>query len=232
NTRITVYGGTYPAMIWASFMKKALADQPVEPLVDPSSAVAPTTTVAPSNAQVLSPVTAPGTTKVPDVGGTDTRKALSAVKSAGFTAVRIDAAVTGVGPGTVTGQSPAPGTTATTGSTVFIESTPGTFVPPDAVPDVIGFGSGQARSDLEKLGFTVKVEAVAAPTGSLRKDGKPFEAGQVWRSTPAAGVASADGVVVLSYQVASAAPPTTTAPGSPTGATTTTAPRRTPTAND
>lgn len=231
NTRITVYGGTYPALIWASFMKKALADQPVEPLVDPAATVAPTTTVAPSNAAVLSPITAPGTAKVPDVGGTDTRKALAAIKSAGFNAVRIDAAVAGVGPGTVTGQSPAPATTATAGSTVFVESTPGTYVPPGAIPDVIGFGSGQARSDLEKLGFTVKAEAVAAPAGSLRKDGLPFEAGQVWQTTPAAGAASGDGVVVLSYQVASAAPPTTAAPATGAGTTTTVARRTTTTRN-
>ncbi len=219
NTRITVYGGTYPAMIWASFMKKALVDEPVLPLVDPTVAAPPTTTVPASNEAALSPVTVPGTAKVPDLGGRDTRKALAALRSAGFDGVRIDATVDGVGPGTVTGQSPAPGTAAAKGSKVFVESTPGTFVPPDTVPDVIGFGTGQARQQLEGLGFTVKLEAVAAPDGALRKDGKPFEAGQIWRTTPAAGTQSTDGVVVLSYQVASAAPSTTTAPP-------TTAPRR------
>ncbi len=226
NTRITVYGGTYPAQIWASFMKKALADQPVEPLIDPAAAPPATTTVPPSNAALLSPVTVPGDGKVPDVGGKDTRKAIAAVQSAGFTAVRLDVSVAGVGPGTVVGQSPAPGASATAGSTVFIESTPGTFVPPDAIPDVIGFGTGQATEQLQALGFTVRSEAVAAPAGSVRKDGQPFEAGQVWRTTPAAGAQATDGVVVLSYQVASAAPPTT-APGTPTTA----APRR-PAAND
>ena len=114
---------------------------------------------------------------------------------------------------------------------MFVESTPGTYVPPGAIPDVIGFGSGQARSDMEKLGFTVKAEAVAAPAGSLRKDGLPFEAGQVWQTTPAAGAASGDGVVVLSYQVASAAPPTTAAPATGAGTTTTVARRTTTTRN-
>ncbi len=224
NTRITVYGGTYPAMIWSSFMKKALADQPPLPLVDPMAAPPTTTTVPPSNAELLSPVTLPGQVKVPDLGGRDTRKAIAAVRSAGLQPVRIDASVAGVGPGTVTGQSPSPGASAAAGSKVFIESTPGTFLPATPVPDVIGYGTGQAEQQLESLGYTVRKEAVAAPPGAVRSDGLPFEAGQVWRSVPAAGERPADGVVVLSYQVASAAPPTTPGP-------TTTAPRR-PAAND
>ena len=224
NTRITVFGGTYPAQIWASFMSKAVRDLPVEPLVDPLAAAPTTTTVPPSNEALLSPVTVPRDAKVPDVGGKDTRKAIAAVRSAGFVAVRVDATVAGVGPGIVTGQSPAPGAAAAAGSTVFIESTPGTFVPPDAVPDVIGFGTGQARQQLESLGFTVTLEPLAAPEAARRKDGQPFEAGQVWRSTPAAGNAAVDGKVALAYQVASAAPPTSAAPS-------TSAPRR-PAAND
>ncbi len=224
NTRITVYGGTYPAMIWSSFMKKALADQPPLPLVAPLAAPPATTPVPPSNAELLSPVTLPGQVKVPDLGGRDTRKAIAAVRSAGLEPVRIDANVAGVGPGTVTGQSPSPGASAAAGSKVFIESTPGTFLPTTPVPDVVGYGTGQAEQQLESLGYTVRKEAVAAPPGAVRSDGLPFEAGQVWRSVPAAGERPADGVVVLSYQIASAAPPTTPGP-------TTTAPRR-PAAND
>lgn len=221
NTRITVFGGTYPAQIWATFMRQALADQPPLPLIDPTTAAPTTTTVPAGNTALLAPVTAPGRAKVPDVGGTDTRKALAAVRSAGLVAVRIDATVTGVGPGTVVGQSPAPGTAVLAGSTVFVESTPGTFVPDATVPDVIGYGSGQARQQLESMGFTVKVQALAAPAGSLRRDGQPFDAGQVWATTPAVGQKPPDGVVVVSYQVASAAPPTTAAPA-PVPATTST----------
>ncbi len=227
NTRITVFGGTYPALIWSAFMRQALADQPPLPLVDPTAAAPTTTTVAPSDQALLSPVTVPGKAKVPDVGGADTRKALAAVRKAGLRAVRVDAAVAGVGPGTVIGQSPAPGTAVSAGSTVFVESTPGTFVPTSTVPELLGFGSGQARAELERLGFTVRVEPLAAPAGTLRSDGLPYEAGQVWRTTPAAGETSADGVVVITHQVASAAPPTSAAPAAPT-----TAPRRAPVGND
>jgi penicillin-binding protein 1A len=222
NTRITVYGGTYPAMIWSSFMRKALADEPPLPLVDPQAAPPPTTTVPPSNKALLSPVTVPGEVQVPDLGGMDTRKAISAVRNAGLEPVRIDVDVAGVGPGTVTGQSPAPKATARAGSKVFIESTPGTFLPTTPVPDLIGYGTGQAEQQLRSLGYTVRTEGVAAPSGAVRPDGRPFEAGQVWRTVPAAGERPADGVVVLSYQIASAAPPTSTS------APPTTSPRRTP----
>lgn len=227
NTRITVFGGTYPALIWSAFMRQALADQPPLPLVDPTTAAPTTTTVAPSNSALLSPVTVPGRVKVPDLGGTDTRKALAAVRKAGLEAVRVDAAVGGVGPGTVVGQSPAPGTVVKAGSTVFVESTPGTFVPASTVPDLLGFGSGQAKAELERLGFTVRVEPLGTPPGVVRADGLPYEAGQVWRTTPAAGEASTDGVVVITHQVASAAPPTNAVPAAPT-----TAPRRGATPDD
>lgn len=216
NTRITVFGGTYPAQIWAAFMRQALADQPPLPLIDPTATAPTTTTVPPGNTALLSPMTAPSRVKVPDVGGIDARKALAAVQAAGFVAVRLDAAVAGVGAGTVVGQSPAPNTTADAGSTVFVEATPGTFAPNAAVPDVTGYGSGQARQLLESMGFTVTAQAEAAPVGSTRDDGQPFDAGQVWRTTPPAGTTPTDGSVTISYQTASAAPPTSAPPPSTT----------------
>ena len=216
NTRITVFGGTYPAQIWADFMKQALKDQPALPLVDPSTAPAATTTVPPSNVALLGPMPRPTRDTMPDVGGMDVRKALAKVEAAGFVARRIDASPVpaGVGPGTVVGQSPGAGAALPSGSTVYVESTPGTFVPPDAVPDVRGYGAGQAEQQLAALGFTVRPEAVAAPPGALRPDGRPYEAGQVWRTTPAPGGRSADGTVVTTYQTASGAPapPTPAAP--------------------
>lgn len=217
NTRITVFGGTYPAQIWASFMKKALKTQPALPLVDPATAPVATTTVPPSNTDLLGPMKAPVQTTVPDVGGLDVAKALARMRSAGFTPQRVDATVAGVGSGVVVGQSPAPGASARNGSTVYVEATPGSFVPPDAIPDVRGFGAGQANEQLSALGLTVTSEAVAPPAGTLRPDGLPYEAGQVWRTTPAAGSRSPDGKVVISYATASGttpstAPPTTRAP--------------------
>ncbi|MBS1838691.1 MAG: PASTA domain-containing protein, partial [Actinobacteria bacterium] len=225
NTRITVFGGTYPAQIWATFMRQALANQPPLPLIDPTASAPTTTTVPAGNTALLSPMTVPPTVKVPDVGGTDAAKAVASIQSAGLVAVRLDATVAGVGAGTVVGQSPAPSTSVKSGSTVFVEATPGTFAPDAAVPDVIGYGSGQARQLLESLGFTVTAQAEPAPAGSTRSDGQPFDAGQVWRTTPVAGTKPTDGSVAISYQTASAAPPTsqpstTTTPRARTGGST------------
>ena len=213
TTRITVFGGTYPAQIWATYMKQAVKADPPLPLVDPSTAPVATTTVPPSNAALLGPMTEPTKGEMPDVAGMDVRKALARVSAAGLEPVRLDAAPAGVGPGLVVGQSPPSGTKVKAGSKVFVEATPGTFVPSDLIPDVRGYGAGQAEQQLIALGFTVTAEAVAAPAGTLRPDGQPYQAGQVWRSTPTAGQQSPDGRVVLSYQTASAEPP---APGAPT----------------
>jgi penicillin-binding protein 1A len=210
NTRITVFGGTYPAQIWASFMKQALNGQPALPLVDPASTPAATTTVPPSNAALLAPMTPPEQGRVPDLSGLDVRKAVAAVKAAGLTPKRLDATIPGIGPGVVVSQSPAAGAEARLGSTVYVEATTGSFVPTATVPDLRGFGSGQAQQQLAALGFTVVSEPLPAPAGARRPDGLPYQAGQVWRTTPAAGQRSADGKVVISFQTASAAPVTPT----------------------
>jgi serine/threonine-protein kinase len=167
---------------------------------------------------------APTQDEMPDVGGMDVKRATAAIKAAGLDPQRLDTTVAGVAPGTVVGQSPAGGTKLASGSTVYIEATTGTYSPPTAIPDVRGFGAGQAQQQLAGLGFTVRTEAVAAPAGSLGPDGQPYLPGQVWRTTPAAGQRSPDGVVVVTYQTASgaAAPPPATTPAT----TPTTAPRR------
>ncbi len=223
NTRITVFGGTYPAQIWANFMKLALADQPPLPLVDPSTSPAATTTVPPSNQELLGPMPTPTQDQMPDLGGMDVKRAIAKVKAAGLVPQRLDAAVAGVAPGTVVGQSPAPGAKLASGATVYLEATTGSYVPTTPVPDVRGFGAGQAEQQLASLGFTVRTEAVPAPAGALRPDGQPYQPGQVWRTTPAAGQRSPDGTVVVGYQTvtgAAAPPPAAPAP------TTTAKPRR------
>lgn len=219
TTRITVFGGTYPAQIWATYMRQALKNDPPLPLIDPANAPVATTTVPPSNAALLGPMSAPRQATMPDVTGTDARTALSRIAAAGLEPVRLDASVAGAGPGQVVGQSPPAATRLAAGSKVYVEATPGTFVPSDVVPDVRGYGAAQAERQLRSLGFTVSTEAVAAPAGTLRPDGQPFDAGQVWRSTPAAGQVSPDGKVVLSFQTASGATPSpgpTTIPPAPT----------------
>jgi penicillin-binding protein 1A len=216
NTRITVFGGTYPAQIWSTFMRQALAGVPAAPLVDPATAPVTTTTVPPSNAALLEPPTGTDArdATVPDVAGQRGDAAVAAVQRAGLTAKRLEGAA-GVGrSGLVTGQSPPAGTRLRSGSTVYVEVAPGTFVPDDDVPDLRGFGVGQARGTLEELGFTMKSESAVPPAGTLRPDGEAYEVGQIWRTSPAAGARSTDGVVTVYFVPASAPAPssTTTAP--------------------
>lgn len=218
NTRITVFGGTYPAEIWSTFMRQALQDQPALPLVDPATTPVTTTTVPPSNQALLSPPTPAQPVTVPDVSGLQAKQAVAKVKAAGLTAQQLEGPA-GVGrSGLVSGQSPPAGTKLGAGGTVFVEVAPGSYVPDEAVPDLRGFGVGQARTELEGRGFTIEVESGAPPAGALRPDGKPYEAGQIWSTSPAAGQRSADGVVTVTFLPVSATGPssTTTVPGRPT----------------
>lgn len=222
NTRITVFGGTYPAQIWSRFMRSALEDSPALPLFDPSAVAPPTTTVPPSNQEALAPVGAPATDEMPDVTGERTERAVAAVRDAGFSVEQIEAPAGSGKPGTIAGQSPPGGTRLEAGSTVFLEVVPGPFVPEDAVPDLRGFGGNQARDELTRLGFTVTVENEAPPAGATRPDGEAYVAGQVWKTTPGAGEASPDGRVTVYVTPFSAT----------TGSTTTTTVRPRTTARD
>jgi penicillin-binding protein 1A len=217
NARITVFGGTYPAQIWANFMRRALAGQPALPLSDPAAIPPATTTVPPSDQAQLRPVELSGRATMPDVSGLDRRTAIERIRSAGLTAEEVEGPPGSAPPGRVAAQSPAPGTGLPAGSKVYIEISPGTVVPTEPVPDVRGFGAGQARTTLEGLGFTVTTENVTPPPGTLRPDGEGYVAGQVWRSSPGGGARSPDGKVVISVMPltptsAPPATPSTTAP--------------------
>lgn len=220
NTRITVFGGTYPAQIWSTFMREALRDQPALPLVDPATAPVTTTTVPPSNARLLRAPAAEDDERVqvPDVTGQRGAAAVAAIRRAGLEAEQLEGLPGAGRPGVVAAQSPAPGTRVRPGARVFVEVTPGTYVPDDAVPDLRGFGVGQARAELERLGFTIEVESAAPPPGALRPDGEPYEAGQIWRTVPAAGNPSPDGIVTVYFAPMSATgPPSTTTTAPPRG---------------
>ncbi|MFZ4519729.1 MAG: transglycosylase domain-containing protein [Microthrixaceae bacterium] len=219
NTRITVFGGTYPAEIWSGFMRRALAGSPALPLTDPGAVPPPTTTVAPQDAAAFAPVTAISQATVPDVEGRTTDRALAALRDGGFEVRRIES--TSGRPGTVAGQSPPGGTSAPVGSTVVVEVVPGTFVPDEPVPDLRGFGAEQARRQLTATGFTVATENAAPPSGTRGPNGAPYVAGQVWQTRPAAGERPTDGrvtivVMPLSAETTPTAPTTTTTPARPT----------------
>jgi len=208
NTRITVFGGTYPAQIWAKYMSSALEGVPATPLYDP--APPPTTTTAPpGDPAVLAPVTTLKKATVPDVLNKTGEQARATLEKAGFAVKRkeVDAGPDAA-PGRVVAQSPPSGQAAEGGSTVWVEVTAGSPASRTPVPDLRGYGTGQATDTLTSQGFTVTNEVTAPPAGTLRPDGKAYEGGQVWRTTPAAGELAADGAVRLSSAPQAPAPST------------------------
>jgi penicillin-binding protein 1A len=123
NTRITVYGGTYPAQIWARFMKGALADVEPTPLMDPLITPTTTTTLPASNSGFVAPVAATEQVAVPDLSGLDAATAKARVERAGLRAQQVVTTSSSAQPGSVANQSPTPGSKVPRGATVWIEVT-------------------------------------------------------------------------------------------------------------
>jgi len=124
NTRITVFGGTYPAKIWHSFMQAALTPTPPLPLVDLlAPALPPTTTVPPASPSVTQPVppSRVSYTRVPNLTGLTPSAARARLRSAGLVPEQIDTRVVGAVPDQIVAQSPAPGSSLKSGSTVWFE---------------------------------------------------------------------------------------------------------------
>ncbi len=123
NTRITVFGGTYPAQIWAEFMSRALADTPPTPLVDPATAPIPTTTVPDPDAAFTEPLRPEEMVEVPDVSGIDIETAAARVRRAGLEPEQVLVRSSSAQPGRVITQSPVAGTSVSAGATVWLEAT-------------------------------------------------------------------------------------------------------------
>lgn len=123
NTRITVYGGTYPARIWSAYMRSALDGVEATPLMDPLTTPAPTTTLPPPNSSFVAPVDGDDEVEVPDVSGVDASTAEARIEKAGLTVERVSVTSSLAQPGSVTTQSPVPGSSVPRGSTVWIEVT-------------------------------------------------------------------------------------------------------------
>ncbi|MEZ5238116.1 MAG: penicillin-binding transpeptidase domain-containing protein [Microthrixaceae bacterium] len=210
NTPITVFGGTYPAQIWSSFMQGALRGQPVLPL-NPPVPPPTTTTTEPDPPPILDPPVAPterSTAEVPAVMGLVASEARRAVGRAGFE-VRIVtvAARDGDPPGRIVAQAPSGAEEAFAGSTVWLELTEGAPASATPVPDLVGLSASEAVSLLEGLYFEVSTRATA-PGADAAIAGYP--PGTVWRSTPGTGGLSPDGTIVLDLVPQPVATSTTT----------------------
>lgn len=121
NTRIVVFGGTYPAKVWSTFMRSALAGQPPLPLINPIDVPVPTTTVPAPNSTITDAVKATDSAEVPDVSGLSVDSARKKLSSAGFSVKDLRTEVPDLAESKVTAQSPAPGALVAKGSTVWIQ---------------------------------------------------------------------------------------------------------------
>jgi penicillin-binding protein 1A len=175
-TRITVFGGTWPAQIWQLFTSAALAETPV---TDFAAVPAPPTTTT-----TMGPLVT-----VPSVLGQLEADARTTLTRQGYTVTTVSRPSRDYPPGTVFDQTPVGGTVAPPGSavTIVVAVTPKSVV----VPYVLGKFADEATAALHDagLGSTVVVEAEPPP-------GSPARKGKTWKQSPAAGAGVDAGTTV------------------------------------
>jgi penicillin-binding protein 1A len=176
TTRITVYGGTWPAQIWQRFMTDALVDVPPTPFPEPPTT---TTTTAP-------PPGARREVAVPPVVGLPLDQAVAVLQSQGFV-VRQSAVRDYQFPaGYVRAQAPAAGLDARGGSTATIEISTG--APQTLVPNVIGLFRDEAVEKLRAAGFVANIiEQKPPPEGDGKDKDNKLPPGIVWEQSPRGG---------------------------------------------
>ena len=216
-----VTGGSYPADIWAAFMRNALAGTPASAFDKPAfgfvtktidirtgclaSKLTPQeyrqTAVFPTGAAPKETCRAPREGHpVPDVFGFPVDEARSILEDEGFVVEEIQEYSGTYPPGTVIGQDPRGGQKVPRGSTVILvvattdRSEQGRDDDPDTstVPDVLGYTRGQAEAELKNAGF--KVEIVYEEESSRKQARR--NRGRVWKQSPAGGTEAERGSTV------------------------------------
>ncbi len=213
---ITVYGGTFPAQIWARFMENAMASIP--PSEFPQATFGQdqqnegdwvTRTVCTESGQLATPYCPTTETRyyrpgeeptekctihssarrnsVPSVIGMEEYAATAAIKAAGLISSVSYAYSASVPAGHVISQTPIGGTTASPGSTVTITVSTGSR-PQQGVPNVVGMNETTAKQALSGSGFTYRV--VYSPSDASN-------VGTVISQFPAGGVSAAPGSQVI-----------------------------------
>jgi penicillin-binding protein 1A len=184
TTRITVYGGTWPARIWQQFMTEALADVPAADFPEPPSP--PTTTTGPP--------APPAEVAVEPVVGLPIDQALATLRAQGFVVGQFSVPDYTYPAGSVRAQAPAAGTVAPGGSSVTLEVSAGAPAQ-TVVPTVIGLGRDEAVGEVRSAGL---VAHVVEQTPDPRDAGQVPD-GEVWKQTPAGGTAVAPGSTVTIF---------------------------------
>jgi len=219
TTRITVFGGTWPAQIWHAFMYNAVDRMPVREFPSPSEGVDYVSVrvdvtqgcvanefTPPQNVETMEFISGTEPTKVckepssyqylpvPSVVGLRQGEATSLLRASGFN-VAVRYVSSSQPAGTVVTQDPSAGemvqqTSTITISVVEAAPTPSTVT----VPNVIGLTRGSATAVLKNVGFHVTVAVQAEcdstdPACDARK-------GIVWSQSPGAGAEATSGSTV------------------------------------
>jgi membrane peptidoglycan carboxypeptidase len=213
-TRIQVSGGTWPTLIWANFMQRALARVPAHSFPVPGNLVTvvidtrtgclvndftpadkrATATFESGTAPTKTCFVPGDSQKVPDLLSFPVKEALRVLKRQGFAVSTVDKATFKYPPGRVVDQRPAPGTRVATGATVtIVVSTPGERAA--VVPSVLGLPGEEAEEQLEDEGFEVHtiVEAESDPKQAKKNEGR------VWKQSPASGTKVEKGATVTIF---------------------------------
>jgi len=177
STRITVFGGTWPAQIWQLFTSSALAETPASDF--PAVPAPPTTTTT------LGPLVT-----VPSVVGLADTEAKSELQQQGYTVQTIARASRDYPPGTVLDQTPVGGTVAPPGSTVTLVVATG--APKSViVPNVLTKYADEATAALQAAGLDSRIVVESEPP-----PGSPSRKGKSWKQSPAAGASVDAGTTV------------------------------------
>jgi membrane peptidoglycan carboxypeptidase len=213
-TRIQVSGGTWPTLIWANFMQRALARAPASSFPVPDNLVTviiDTRTgclvndFTPADKRATASFeagTAPTETcfvpgdsqKVPDLRSFPLRQAVRVLESQGFAISTVKEATFKYPPDRVIDQRPAPGVRVATGATVtIVVSAPGERAA--VVPQVLGLDREDAEEELEELGFEVR--SIVEPESDSKEVKK--NKGRVWKQNPASGTKTEKASTVTIY---------------------------------
>lgn len=200
---IRVSGGTFPAQIWASFMRLALSGKPRTDFTVPVRGLVQVRLCTESDkiARSFCPETyigsflpkqkpsqlcdihrTPPPVMVPSFAGLTENNAVNLAGKMGF-GVSKNYQLVDKNPSIVVSQSPKAGFVAKLGDVISLTIT--TLRPPlPKVPGVLGLGKNEAESLLSKAGFVVIIKAQA---------GDPSNSGRVLAQNPAQGTAQSRG---------------------------------------
>jgi membrane peptidoglycan carboxypeptidase len=210
RTGSPVSGGTWPAAIWAAFMRAALAGRPADPFPRPDTRLVQValdvergclpnrfTPAAEVASVVYLRAAAPTRTcrepsgplagVVPAVVGVPVSRAAGWLETSGLSLAQRLRTDDQVPPGTVLAQSPAGGTTRPAGTpvtlTVAVDARGAGGLGVTLVPEVLGQPEPVARQLLDQAGLGAEVVAGCDADAA----GAAAAPGRVWRSGPAPG---------------------------------------------